>query len=110
VSLRAPIAVPVQISLDLGLDARRVFRLGWNVGEDGIRLAGRLPFETGRQVAVRFGLPGGEGLTLRAHIAAGGVDDDEDAEAQGELLFVDPPTDARVALHRYVRERLELPS
>jgi len=112
VSLRAPIAVPVEIRAD----ARRAFRLAANIGEDGLRLCGDLPFELGRLVEARFLLPGGETLTLRAHITAGGCDrepgdrpgDEADGDA-GELTFLDPPGDARVALGRYVIERLELP-
>ena len=103
-SLRAPIAVPVE----LRADARRAFRLSWNVGEDGLRLAGRLPFETGRLVEARFALPGGAALALRAEITAGGIDG-EDADERGELAFVEPPGDARRSLHAYVVERLELP-
>ena len=104
VSLRAPIAVPVAIRDN----ARRVFRLARNVGEDGLRLERRLPFERGRPVEARLQLPSGETLVLRAQIAAGGPDD-EDVEAAGELAFVDPPGEARVALRRYVVERLGLP-
>ncbi len=103
-SLRAPIAVPVE----LRADARRAFRLSWNVGEDGLRLAGRLPFETGRLVEARFSLPGGAALALRAQVTAGGPDS-EDADAAGELAFLEPPGDARRSLHAYVVERLELP-
>jgi len=104
VSLRAPIAVPVAIRSN----AQRVFRLAWNVGEDGVRLERRLPFEIGRPVEARLQLPGGEALVLRACVAGGGPDD-EDADAAGELEFVDPPSEARVALRRYVIERLGLP-
>jgi hypothetical protein len=117
VSLRAPIAVPVEIRADARADARRAFRLAWNIGEDGVRLCGDLPFELGRLVEARFFLPGGEALALRAHVTAGNCDreprdpnadptSDDDA---GELSFVDPPSDARGALRRYVIERLELP-
>jgi len=113
VSLRAPIAVPVEIRTDARPDARRAFRLAWNVGEDGLRLCGDLPFESGRVVEARLQLPGGEGLTLRAQVVAGGSDRDpgDGAESEpGELEFVDPPGDARVALRRYVIARLELPA
>jgi hypothetical protein len=121
VSLRAPIAVPVEIRADARADARRAFRLAWNIGEDGLRLCGDLPFELGRLVEARFLLPGGETLTLRAHVTAGNCDreprdrtaeptgEEADGEA-GELTFLDPPGDARVALRRYVIERLELPA
>jgi hypothetical protein len=111
VSLRAPIAVPVEIKADARADARRAFRLAWNIGEDGVRLCSGLPFELGRLVEVRLLLPGGEALALRAHITAGNCDrDDPTADEAGELSFVDPPSEARVALRRYVIERLELPA
>jgi hypothetical protein len=117
VSLRAPIAVPVELRVDARADARRAFRLAWNIGEDGLRLCGDLPFESGRLVEARFQLPGGEALALRARIIAGGSDrergdqngDPSDAEA-GELDFLDPPSDARNVLRRYVIARLELPA
>ncbi len=117
-SLRAPIAVPVEIRAD----ARRAFRLTWNIGEDGVRFCGDLPFELGRLVEARLWLPGGEALALRAHVTAGNCDrepserndgrnDDPTAsDDAGELSFVDPPSDARGALRRYVIERLELPA
>jgi hypothetical protein len=106
VSLRAPIAVPVE----LRADARRAFRLAWNIGEDGLRLAGDAPFESGRIVEARFQLPGGDALALalRARITTGGPDR-EVADEPGDLAFVEPPGEARVALHRYVIERLGLP-
>jgi hypothetical protein len=118
VSLRAPIAVPVELRVDARADARRAFRLAWNIGEDGLRLCGDLPFESGRVVEARFRRPGGEALALRARILAGGSDrergdqnrNDAGTETEsGELGFVDPPSDARHALRRYVLERLELP-
>jgi hypothetical protein len=104
VSLRAPLAVPVE----LREGARRAFRLAWNVGEDGLRLEGASPFETGRLVEARFSLPGGEPFALVARITAGGPDREEGDEP-GELDFVEPPSDARALLHRYVVERLGLP-
>jgi hypothetical protein len=119
VSLRAPIAVPVEIRVDARADARRAFRLAWNIGEDGVRLCGGLPFESGRLVEARFLLPGGQTLALRARITAGSSDrepteqtgdGDRDDDGSGELTFVDPPSDARGALRRYVIERLELPA
>jgi hypothetical protein len=116
VSLRAPIAVPVEIRADARADARRAFRIAWNIGEDGVRLCGDLPFELGRLVEARLLLPSGEALTLRAHVTAGNCDrEPRDPNADptgndaGELSFVDPPSDARGALRRYVIERLELP-
>ncbi len=97
-------AVPVELRADV----RRAFRLSWNVGEDGLRLGGQVPFETGRRIEARFSLPGGPALALRAEITAGGIDRAE-ADEPGELVFLDPPGDARQALHTYVVERLELP-
>ena len=97
-SLRAPIAVPVEIRAPKG----RVFRLAANVGEDGIRLARGASFEPGRPVDVRFGLPDGGSWSLRAIVGEGEAVDDE-------LGFVDPPSEAREALRRYVHERLGLP-
>jgi PilZ domain-containing protein len=105
VSLRAPIAVPVEIRAD----ARRMFRLASNVGEDGLRLAGIVPLEPGRPIEARFQLPDGAALTLVARVACDS-NDDEDREQPRELSFVDPPADARIALRRYVLERLELPT
>jgi hypothetical protein len=113
VSLRAPIAVPVELRVEARADARRAFRLAWNIGEDGLRLCGDLPFESGRIVEARFRLPGGEGLALRARIIAGGSDrerGDQNDDQAGELGFLEPPSDARNALRRYVIERLELPA
>jgi PilZ domain len=107
VSLRAPIAVPVEIRLDARAGTARVFRLAWNVGEDGLRLVAGLPFESGRLVEARFRLPGGDPLALAARVTAGGPDSEE--PEPGELVFVEPPGDARAALGRYMIERLELP-
>jgi PilZ domain len=103
VSLRAPIAVPVEIRAE----ARRVFRLAWNVGEDGLRLAAPLPFEPGRPIEARFWLPDGEGLALRARVESDG--DEEERDRPRELVFLDPPAEARLALRRYIQVRLELP-
>jgi hypothetical protein len=100
VSLRAPIAVPVEIRAP----ARRVFRLAAAVGEDGIRLARGASFEPGRPVDVRFDLPdGGGALALPAIVAEGDGADDQ-------LAFVDPPAEAREAIRRYVHGRLGLPT
>jgi len=79
-----------------------VFRLAANVGEDGIRLARGASFEPGRPVDVRFALPDGGTLALPATVGEGDAVDDE-------LLFVEPPADAREALRRYVHLRLGLP-
>jgi hypothetical protein len=99
-SLRAPLAVPVQIRAP---KARRVFRLAWNVGEDGLGLVRGSSFEVGRPVDVTFTLPGGERLELRAEVAGADVADDD-------LRFVDPPADAKQAIRAYLRGRLGLPS
>jgi hypothetical protein len=101
-SLRAPIAVPVEIRAD----HRRVFRLTWNVGEDGLQLERGASFEPGRPVEVRFGLPDGDRLHLRAEVTG----EDDDPEKAVDLAFVEPPSEARVALRRYVHQRLGLPS
>ena len=99
-TLRAPIAVPVEIRAD----DRRAFRLAAAVGEDGMRLQSTVPFEAGRVVEARFWLPDGTGLILPARL------DGEDGEPAEALSFLEPPSDARRALHRYVTDRLELPS
>ena len=100
VSLRAPIAIPVEIRAETG----RAFRLAAAIGEDGMRLETPLPFEGGRIVEARFALPDGPHLILPARLD--GVED-EPADA---LSFLEPPADVRQALHRYVAERLELPA
>lgn len=100
VSLRAPIAIPIEIRAD----DNRAFRLAAAIGEDGIRLETVLPFEAGRVVEARLQLPDGTPLSLPARL--GGIEGDPSAE----VLFLEPPPDARRALHRYVVERLELPS
>ena len=80
-----------------------MFRLSWNLGEDGIGLVRGSSFEPGRPVDVTFPLPGGETLTLRAEVAGADVADDD-------LRFVDPPYEARAAIRDYLRGRLGLPS
>jgi hypothetical protein len=111
-SLRAPLAVPVEIRAD----ARRVFRLAASVGEDGVRLVRPAPFEIGRPVAVRFALPTatpdpGGSLTLDAELLHADVDDERAHEGDGgrELTFLRPPAEAREAIRAYVRARLSLP-
>jgi hypothetical protein len=96
-SLRAPIAVPVEIRAPAG----RVFRLTWNVGEDGIRLVRGVSLEPGRPVDLRFALPDGPIWELRAEIAGGDAEDDD-------LLFLEPPAETRALIRRYVLERLGL--
>ena len=77
-----------------------MFRLAADVGEDGLRLQREAPFEPGRPVEARFALPdGGEPLSLRAELVAEG----------GALRFIDAPSSARAALHRYLKDRLGLP-
>jgi hypothetical protein len=98
-SLRAPIAVPVEIRAPAG----RLYRLAWNVGEDGLRLEKDSSLEPGRDVQVAFALPGGETLALRGEIGPGESENDE-------ITFIEPTQDARIALRRYVHERLGLPS
>ena len=100
-SLRAPIAIPVEIRAP----ARRVFRLAAAIGEDGVRLQRGSSFEPGRPVEVRFALPvgGGAVLALRAVIAPSAAEDDG-------LEFRDPSAENRAAIRRYVLERLGLPA
>ena len=95
VSLRAPIAVPVEIRAP----ARRVFRLAAAVGEDGIRLARGASFEPGRPVDVRFELPDGGVLALRAIVTEGDAQDDElgFVESARRRARGDPPLRARPA-------------
>ena len=108
-ALRAPAAVPVEVRVATGGGARRVFRLSTSVGEDGLRLRRAAPFEVGRPVDVRFALPAGEALALRAEVLP--VDDDDALEGAGgrELAFLEPPSEARAAIRAYVRTRLSLP-
>jgi hypothetical protein len=100
VSLRAPIAVPVEVRAD----GRRAFRLAAAIGEDGLRLETALPFEPGRLAEARLQLPDGTPLSLRARLAG------EGEERADELLFLEPPTDVRWMIHQYVVDRLELPA
>lgn len=98
-SLRAPIAIPVEIRAPAG----RLYRLAWNVGEDGIRLEKDSSLEPGRPVDIAFVLPSGEVLALRGEVGPGERENDE-------ISFIDPPQDARIALRHYVHERLGLRS
>jgi hypothetical protein len=108
-ALRAPMAVAVEVRVAAGAEARRAFRLSASVGEDGVRLGRAAPFEVGRPVDVRFALPAGEALALRAEVLP--VDDDDALEGAGgrELAFLEPPSEARAAIRAYVRTRLSLP-
>ena len=100
VSLRAPIAVPVEVRAD----GKRAFRLAAAIGVDGLRLETPVPFEVGRIVEARLQLPGGARLSLPARLAG------DAEEPAGELLFLEPPADARGVIHAYVVDRLELPA
>jgi hypothetical protein len=126
-SLRAPLAVPVEIRIvgGRGNEGRRVFRLAANVGEDGVRLVRPAPFEIGRPVAVRFVLPFDEQaaptdatgpLALDAVLLHADEDDEREHENSKtgtggrELSFAHPSLEARTAIGAYVRARLSLPA
>ena len=111
-SLRAPVAVPVEVRAPAGVDGRRVFRLAASVGEDGVRLDRAAPFEIGRPVEVRFALPSGPVVALRAEVLHADGDDEQLNEGAGgrELTFIEPPGEARAAIGAYVRARLGLPA
>ena len=108
-ALEAPAAVAVEIRIS-GESAQRVFRLSAAVDEEGLRLERAAPFEIGRPVDVRLLLPDDpEVLDLRAEVALG--DGDGEGEHGGRrLTFVAAPAEARHRIHRYVAERLGLPS
>jgi hypothetical protein len=109
VSLRAPIAVTVEVRGETREGPRRVFRLAANLGEDGLRLERPAPFELGRPVELRFCMPeGGEPLRLDAEVRAADGDDEELGQGS-ELGFLAPDDDERRALRRYVIDRLGLP-
>jgi PilZ domain len=109
-ALRAPVAVPVEVRAALGTERRRVFRLAASVGEDGVRLFRAAPFEVGRPVDVRFAVPGGDVLALRAEVLPADAEDDAlDGAGGRELTFIEPPGEARAAIRAYVRARLALP-
>ncbi len=109
-SLRAPLAVPVEIrSLEGAGEVRRAFRLSASVGEGGVRLVRPAPFDIGRPVAIAFALPDAQAVTLRAEVML--ADDDGEGEHGGrELTFLEAPAEVRQAIHRYVVERLGLPA
>jgi hypothetical protein len=110
-SVRAPAAVPVEVRVSAGVESRRVFRLSTSIGEDGVRLGRAAPFEIGRPVDVRFALPAGEALALRAEVLHADSDDANEHEGGGgrELTFIEPPGEVRAAIRAYVRARLSLP-
>jgi PilZ domain len=114
-SLRAPLAVPVEIRVESDAGVRRVFRLAASVGEDGVRLVRYAPFEIGRPVRVRFTLPldVSEGpLALDAEVLHADHEDETQHEGAGgcELTFLHPSAEARLAIRGYVRARLDLPA
>jgi hypothetical protein len=111
---RAPIAVPVEIRAG----KRRVYRLAYNVGEDGLTLERAAPFDDGRPVEVRFALPLPDAtvtLTLQAELQAGyhdAVDENgkrEPALGGSELAFREPSPNDVEELRRYVKGRLTRP-
>lgn len=108
-SLRAPIAVTVEVRAA----GRRVFRLAENLGEDGIALERRAPFEIGRPVEVAFALPDDPTpFRLPARLDVRGGDDDPDREENAggrELTFLAVGEDDRHRLQDYIRDRLDLP-
>jgi hypothetical protein len=106
VSLRAPLAIPVQIRVG----ERRCFRLSRAVGVDGLRLERPAPFDPGQPVIATFTLPdGGTPLGVRAVVEPDDDDDDGEGEQGGrELAFPALPSEARDAVVRYVAERLGL--
>jgi hypothetical protein len=104
--LQAPAAIPVE----LRSSRRRLYRLSHSVGEEGLRLERRAPFELGEPVQIRFILPGAdEPLTLRATVQP--VDDEDERSDRGGrgLQLIETPRAAREALHQYVARRLGLP-
>ena len=114
-SLRAPVAVAVEVRAETSAGARRVFRLAASVGEDGVRLVRPAPFEIGRPVEVRFALPdlaNGTALVLEAKVLHADDEDERQHEGAGgrELTFLHPSAEARLVIRDYVRARLELPS
>jgi len=109
VSLRAPIAVTVEVRAA----GRRVFRLAENLGEDGIALERPAPFDVGRPVEVTFALPDDPTpfrLPARLDVRGGDEDDDRDESMGGRgLTFLAVGEDDRHRLQGYVRDRLDLP-
>ena len=113
-ALRAPVAVPVEIRIGVGADARRVFRLC------GERRRGRRAARARRAVRGRAAsspcasrcprrLDAGT-LALRAEVLHADHDDElRNEEAGGrELTFIEPSAEARAAIRAYVRDRLSL--
>jgi hypothetical protein len=113
VSLRAPIAVTVEVRAA----GRRVFRLAANVGEDGLTLERPAPFEIGRPVELWFAMPDGvDRLALPARVEESEQDqeeaerDDRDRRGEGgrELTFLKVSDEHREILRRYIVGRLGL--
>lgn len=123
VSLYAPLAVVVEIRTAERQGTRRVFRLSASIADGGLVLERPVPFDIGQPVTVSFTLPGNfplsspaeqstlpapTSLSLPARVTLG--DDDGEGEQGGsELLFIDPPREARHAIVHYVAHRLGLP-
>ena len=122
VSLYAPIAVVVEIRAAARQGTRRVFRLSASIADGGLVLERPAPFDIGQPVTARFTLPDSNSpaasdpadvpaatsFSLPARVTLG--EEDADGETGGrELLFVDPPREARQAIVRYVAGRLGLP-
>jgi hypothetical protein len=105
--LSAPAAVPVEVIAG----DRRVFRLSSEIGPGGLRLQKPAPFEPGRPVVVRFGLPGQSGrLEVPAEVAATGAAIEQEGEQGGlGIEFREPTTEMRASIASYVSERLGLP-
>ena len=127
-SLRAPIAIVVEIRAD----DRRWFRLARNIGDDGIALVRTLPLEVGRPVQIRIVMPSrsgwdlqnavgprAEALSLRAEVTSDDSQADDDRQNAGEstngdvpggnaLQFIDPSLENRQAIFHYVKDRLGL--
>jgi hypothetical protein len=110
-SLSAPLAVPVEVRAS----QQRVFRLSHDVGESGLTLERRVPFEIGQRVTIAFSLPSAEAdgppvpVTLRAEVALTVEDGDGDKGGRA-LSFTDPPHESRHAIGLYVAKRLGLPA
>ncbi len=96
----APLAVAVEIrALDVGRRLLRAFRLSESIAEEGVRLAGDLPFESGRPVSAELALPDDPApLRLTGVVATARTI---------ELRALAAEDRRRIA--RYVQERMLLP-
>jgi hypothetical protein len=111
VPLFAPLAVAVEIREERDDKPRRVFRLSRSVADSGIILERPAPFEVDQPVTATFTLPdlsARESLSLRAIVALTESDGDG-SQGGAELVFLNPPQDARHAIFKYVAGRLGLP-